>query len=40
MYGYFLKRVDQRFQLEKTMKSLPWGSEDEDGALNQVMMTD
>lgn len=23
MYGYFLKRVDQRFQLEKTMKSLP-----------------
>ena len=40
MYGYFLKRVDQRFQLEKTMKSLPWGSEEEDGALNQVMMTD
>ncbi|CAG7882722.1 unnamed protein product [Brassica rapa] len=23
MYGYFLKRVDQRFQLEKTMKLLP-----------------
>ncbi|XP_062118075.1 UV-B-induced protein At3g17800, chloroplastic [Humulus lupulus] len=23
MYGYFLKRVDQRFQLEKTMKILP-----------------
>jgi hypothetical protein len=23
MYGYFLKRVDERFQLEKTMKSLP-----------------
>ncbi|KAJ8753707.1 hypothetical protein K2173_026383 [Erythroxylum novogranatense] len=23
MYGYFLKRVDQRFQLEKTMKTLP-----------------
>jgi hypothetical protein len=40
MYGYFLKRVDHRFQLEKTMKSLPWGSEEEDGALNQVMMTD
>ena len=40
MYGYFLKRFDQRFQLEKTMKSLPWGSEEEDGALNQVMMTD
>ena len=28
MYGYFLKRVDQRFQLEKTMKTLPWGSEE------------
>ncbi|XP_066369184.1 UV-B-induced protein At3g17800, chloroplastic-like [Miscanthus floridulus] len=40
MYGYFLKRVDQRFQLEKTMKSLPWGSEEEDSALNQVMTTD
>ncbi|CAN6298020.1 unnamed protein product [Urochloa humidicola] len=40
MYGYFLKRVDQRFQLEKTMKSLPWGSEEEDNALNQVMTTD
>ncbi|KAI4329974.1 hypothetical protein MLD38_028293 [Melastoma candidum] len=28
MYGYFLKRVDQRFQLEKTMKILPNASED------------
>ncbi|KAF8380776.1 hypothetical protein HHK36_028270 [Tetracentron sinense] len=25
MYGYFLKRVDQRFQLERTMKTLPKG---------------
>lgn len=25
MYGYFLKRVDQRFQLEKAMKTLPEG---------------
>ncbi|XP_057804910.1 UV-B-induced protein At3g17800, chloroplastic-like [Salvia miltiorrhiza] len=25
MYGYFLKRVDQRFQLEKSMKVLPQG---------------
>lgn len=25
MYGYFLKRVDQRFQLEKTTKVLPEG---------------
>lgn len=28
MYGYFLKRVDQRFQLEKTMKILPNGLND------------
>ncbi|CAI9113244.1 OLC1v1013817C1 [Oldenlandia corymbosa var. corymbosa] len=28
MYGYFLKRVDQRFQLEKTMRILPEGSDD------------
>ncbi|KAJ4865825.1 hypothetical protein Rs2_47639 [Raphanus sativus] len=28
MYGYFLKRVDQRFQLEKTMKLLPSGGGD------------
>lgn len=28
MYGYFLKRVDQRFQLEKTMKVLPNAAED------------
>ncbi|XP_018492292.1 UV-B-induced protein At3g17800, chloroplastic isoform X1 [Raphanus sativus] len=27
MYGYFLKRIDQRFQLEKTMKILPGGSD-------------
>lgn len=29
MYGYFLKRIDQRFQLEKTMKILPEGSAEE-----------
>ncbi|KAI4326295.1 hypothetical protein MLD38_031623 [Melastoma candidum] len=28
MYGYFLKRVDLRFQLEKTMKILPNTSDD------------
>ncbi|KAG7944905.1 hypothetical protein I3843_15G126900 [Carya illinoinensis] len=28
MYGYFLKRVDQRFQLEKTMKILPNASDE------------
>lgn len=30
MYGYFLKRVDQRFQLEKTMKLLPNASDEEE----------
>ncbi|KVI06682.1 UV-B-induced protein At3g17800, chloroplastic-like [Cynara cardunculus var. scolymus] len=30
MYGYFLKRVDQRFQLEKTTKILPEDVEKED----------
>ncbi|KAK8686744.1 hypothetical protein V6N13_125764 [Hibiscus sabdariffa] len=30
MYGYFLKRVDQRFQLEKSMKILPNASDGED----------
>ena len=40
MYGYFLKRVDQRFQLEKSMKNLPWGSEEGNDAFNQVMTTD
>lgn len=30
MYGYFLKRVDQRFQLEKTMKVLPNTLDGED----------
>ncbi|KAF9625334.1 hypothetical protein IFM89_021704 [Coptis chinensis] len=35
MYGYFLKRVDQRFQLEKSMKVLPFGSDDEDNDIVQ-----
>ncbi|KAL5721817.1 hypothetical protein ACHQM5_005413 [Ranunculus cassubicifolius] len=30
MYGYFLKRVDQRFQLEKSMKVLSSGSDKEE----------
>ncbi|XP_010939982.2 UV-B-induced protein At3g17800, chloroplastic [Elaeis guineensis] len=39
IYGYFLKRVDQRFQLEKSMKTLPWGSveENEEDAVKQAM---
>lgn len=37
MYGYFLKRLDQRFQLEKTMKILPQGIEDEGTDIQQVI---
>ncbi|KAG6511547.1 UV-B-induced protein At3g17800, chloroplastic-like [Zingiber officinale] len=37
MYGYFLKRVDQRFQLEKSMKILPWGSDEEESATRQAI---
>nr|GMD33991.1 UV-B-induced protein At3g17800, chloroplastic-like [Ipomoea batatas] len=36
MYGYFLKRVDQRFQLEKSMKALPQGLDKEDSGIQQV----
>ncbi|XP_054786482.1 UV-B-induced protein At3g17800, chloroplastic-like [Prosopis cineraria] len=36
MYGYFLKRVDQRFQLEKTMKILPATAEENGG--QQIVM--
>lgn len=34
MYGYFLRRVDQRFQLEKTMKVLPQGKDDTEHAIS------
>jgi uncharacterized protein DUF760 len=37
MFGYFLKRIDQRFQLEKVMKILP---EHMDGSENEVMIED
>ncbi|XP_010241168.1 PREDICTED: UV-B-induced protein At3g17800, chloroplastic-like [Nelumbo nucifera] len=37
MYGYFLKRVDQRFQLEKTMKILPYASDEQETDIEQVM---
>ncbi|XP_020575703.1 UV-B-induced protein At3g17800, chloroplastic-like [Phalaenopsis equestris] len=37
MYGYFLKRVDQHFQLEKSMKTLPWGSEEEENAIQKAI---
>ncbi|RDX75536.1 UV-B-induced protein, chloroplastic [Mucuna pruriens] len=36
MYGYFLKRVDQRFQLEKTMKILPNATE--ENSVHQTTM--
>lgn len=39
MYGYFLKRIDQRFQLEKTMKILPRGI-DEERYVEQMMEDD
>lgn len=37
MFGYFLKRIDQRFQLEKAMKILP---EQMDARENEVMIED
>lgn len=36
MYGYFLKRVDERFQLEKTMKVLTQGIVNEEKNVGQV----
>ncbi|KAJ4974802.1 hypothetical protein NE237_007976 [Protea cynaroides] len=38
MYGYFLRRVDQRFQLEKTMKILPDGLNKGDDNVNGHVM--
>lgn len=40
MYGYFLKRVDQRFQLEKTMKILPNTLDGDDTNIQQVVGDD
>lgn len=40
MYGYFLKRVDQRFQLEKTMKVLPKALNTEEGIIHQAVGED
>ena len=40
MYGYFLKRVDQRFQLEKTMKILPDKLDGEESSVQQVVGED
>lgn len=35
MYGYFLKRVDQRFQLETKIKMLPQGIDNEESSIQQ-----
>eukprot|EP00246_Nothoceros_aenigmaticus_P009674 TRINITY_DN2538_c0_g1_i2.p1 TRINITY_DN2538_c0_g1~~TRINITY_DN2538_c0_g1_i2.p1 ORF type:complete len:302 (-),score=53.92 TRINITY_DN2538_c0_g1_i2:354-1259(-) len=35
MFGYFLRRVDQRFQLEKTMKALSQGAVDQGSETEQ-----
>ncbi|XVF50400.1 hypothetical protein PTKIN_Ptkin04bG0097000 [Pterospermum kingtungense] len=40
MYGYFLKRVDLRFQLEKTMKILPNASDGEESSIQQTVHED
>lgn len=37
IYGYFLRRVDQRFQLEKTMKVLSEGLNDEQSDVQQAV---
>ncbi|RVW63417.1 UV-B-induced protein, chloroplastic [Vitis vinifera] len=37
MYGYFLKRVDERFQLEKTMKILPYALDGDKGYVEEAM---
>ncbi|XP_011047792.1 PREDICTED: uncharacterized protein LOC105142042 [Populus euphratica] len=40
MYGYFLKRVDQRFQLEKTMKTLPNGVDERESDIHKAVGQD
>ncbi|XP_011073153.1 UV-B-induced protein At3g17800, chloroplastic [Sesamum indicum] len=40
MYGYFLRRVDQRFQLEKSMKVLPQSIDNEENHIEQVIADD
>ncbi|XP_062157914.1 UV-B-induced protein At3g17800, chloroplastic-like [Alnus glutinosa] len=37
MYGYFLKRVDQRFQLEKTMKILSNASDEKESNIQPAV---
>lgn len=40
VYGYILKRIDQRFQLEKTMKVLPKTLDAEGGTIQHVVGED
>lgn len=37
MYGYFLKRVDERFQLERSMKNLPKGFTKDQESFNDPL---
>lgn len=37
MFGYFLKRVDQRFQLEKSMKVISDGADNEEDNFQQII---
>ena len=36
MFGYFLRRVDQRFQLEKALGTLPLSKEDAVARLERL----
>jgi hypothetical protein len=36
MFGYFLRRVDSRFQLEKAIGALPQSREDAVARLNRL----
>lgn len=38
LYGYFLRRVDRRFQLDKSMRTLPWVSEDDSQSATGMSM--
>ncbi|XP_052171376.1 UV-B-induced protein At3g17800, chloroplastic isoform X2 [Diospyros lotus] len=40
IYGYFLKRVDQRFQLERSMNTLPKGFYEEDAKVQDNQLWD
>lgn len=39
MFGYFLRRVDRRFQLEKSLGTLPLSREDAVARLEKLFAT-